>query len=492
MDIVQRVIVAILFLVVGIAQAATEQIEAKYRWSVNVSGSNAGFHVTAQLACDSYGSTHADNQNASAPTAHKTYAYTGIQAVNNETYLCLVKNQLNVDASFTVNRQWSCDNTTWNSGNNKKYYCTVPACVPPEVRKPDGSCGPPVNCQQGRILESGPFADTDGDGALPPLACIRGCYAHLTNGGGAPEMDCSIGGAGTIGVCSYVLPGDYIDQGESCSPDNSPTKTPPADRGPCPACDCMKSGGSWGQVNGVDRCMPKGTPGTLPVQTKPAPTIKEDKPKPTPENPNPDPTKTVTPSPTVTVIPNPNGGEPTVKEETTNPDGSTTTTTTGMGEYCKNNATSSTCKSTGTGNGGSGGGDFRGSCESGFLCSGDGVQCAIAKKIHQSRCDDLAELKQFNPAAEEGRRILMGEQDEDVQNWMNKEGDSKRTINLANEIKESGEYQFSAQCWSDLTVNIMGAAFTLPLSKLCSLFEMLGFALLAASYLWALRIVGIW
>lgn len=254
----------------------------------------------------------------------------------------------------------------------------------------------------------------------------------------------------------------------------------------------MQAGKSWGQINGVDACLPRGAPGTKPVQTKPAPTIKEEKPKPTPENPNPEATRTVTPAPIVTVTPNPKGGEPTVKEETTNPDGSTTTKEMGMGKYCEEKPNSQTCKSTGNGAGGTGGGGFEGSCESGFICTGDGVQCAIARKIHQDRCDDLNDLEKFEPAAEEGRRILMGEEDPEVKSWMNKEDDHKRTINLANEVKETGDYQFSAQCISDVQFSIGGHSISVPFSKLCPYFEMIGYILLAASYLYALRIVGIW
>lgn len=454
MDIVQRLILLLLLLLAPVAHADY--------WKSSYSITQ---HSSIEAACkdSSFGN-------------NSRYVYTGFQVNSSDNAL--------------RNCMFSLDGAATQSRHTVSKFPSV--CGADNPADSDGICVPkPPDCIDGRILEHGPFADSDGDGALPAVSCIRGCRALLTGGGGPPEMDCSIGGAGTIGVCTYVLPGNYMDVGEACSPDNQPTKTPPADRGPCPSCDCMKSGGSWGQFNGVDRCMPRGAAGTLPVKTTPAPTIKEEKPKPTPENPNPDPTKTVTPSPTVTVIPNPNGGEPSVKEETTNPDGSTTTTTTGMGEYCKNNATSSTCKSTGTGNGGSGGGDFRGSCESGFLCSGDGVQCAIAKKIHQNRCDDLAALKKFEPAAEEGRRILMGEEDQEVKDWINKEGDSKRTINLANEIKETGDYQFAAQCFSDVQINIGTQSITVPFSRLCSYFEMIGFILLAASYLWALRIVGI-
>ncbi|MCB5187585.1 hypothetical protein LG200_06135 [Methylobacillus caricis] len=394
-----------------------------------------------------------------------------------------------------VNQTWYCPSGSSRLTVGGVEICRFPtSCPAPQVRnQTTGACeDPPAVCQAGRILLTGPFSDTDGDGSIPSSSCISGCRATLT-GGGAPQINCSIGGAGSVGICGYVYPGNYVDTGSNCSDgETAPPKEPPANKPPCPACDCMESGGSFGQVQGVDVCLPKGTPGTLPVQTTPPPKVTETKPPATPENPDPDPVKTIEPQPTVTVIPNPGGGEPTVKEETTNPDGSTTTVTSGMGEYCKNNATGATCKSTGTGNGGSGGGDFKGSCATGFTCSGDGVNCAIARAAYQHRCDDVNELKEFEPAAEEGRRILMGEEDPEIKSWLNKEGDHKRTINLADEVKESGEYQFAAQCISDVQFSIGGHSVTVPFSKLCPYFEMIGYILLAAAYLYALRIVGIW
>lgn len=376
------------------------------------------------------------------------------------------------------------------STGNDQAVCRFPtACDPPNVRQIDGSCVAP-KCIAGRILLSGPFADTDGDGKIPGGSCISGCSTALKNGG-PPQINCSVGGAGTVGICTYVYPGDYEDTGTECQGSTAPPKDPPANSPPCPQCDCMNSGGSWGQLQGVDVCVPRGTPGSLPVQTKPPPTIKEEKPAPTPENPDPDPVETVTPSPVVTVTPSPTGGEPTVKEETTNPDGSTTTTTSTMGEYCKNNANSSTCKSTGTGNGGSGGGDFRGNCDTGFTCTGDGVQCAIARKIHEQRCEDLKGMEPFATVADAGGKVLRGETPQDVTDFLDREGDATKNINVGNLVKETGDFNFSGGCISDVSFSIGGHSISVPLSRVCPYFEMIGYFLLAAAYLAALRIVEI-
>ena len=466
MDIVQRLILALLLLVSCTAQA--EDVLMKFSYA------GVGPFESRKDVCLAY-----------VHPSWGPYTWNNGNCINN-----MHSSQFLAIGMVTQCKGSFFNNYRFDVPNNEYATCryTVP-CPDGQIRKDDGSCSvPPVVCQQGRVLLSGPFSDDDGDGRLQPLACIEGCYAHLT-GGGPPEMSCGMGES--IGVCYYVLPGDYIDQGESCSPDDKPVKDPPADRPPCPACDCMQSGGSWGQINGVDACMPRGAPGTMPVQTKPAPTIKEDKPKPTPENPDPETTRTVTPSPVVTVTPNPKGGEPTVKEETTNPDGSTTTKEMGMGKYCEEKPNSQTCKSTGSGAGGTGGGGFQGSCESGFICTGDGVQCAIAKKIHQDRCDDLKGMEPFADVAEEGRKILTGETDQAVTDFLNRDGDNNRNINVGNLVSESGDYQFGASCISDLQFSIGGHSITVPFSSVCPYFEMIGFFLLAAAYLAALRIVEV-
>lgn len=365
------------------------------------------------------------------------------------------------------------NNYRFDAPDNRYATCRYSTTCPEgQTRQPDGTCAnPPVECTPGCNGACGSYRSFRG---FRTRTCIDSCIYKL--------------GAGisvTLSTGETSVGHDVRENtGQSCEGiDDSPNLPTP-----CPECECQKQGKSWASMNGSTVCLAPGTPGSQPVTKQDPPQVKTETPAPTPENPNPEPVTTETPSPIITITPNPAGGSPDITETVTNPDGSTTSTTQSQSSYCQKNPTASVCKQADEE---AKKGSWSGSCGA-FQCEGDAVNCAIARKIHQDRCDDKNDLEKFEPAAEEGRRILMGEDDEAVQGFLNKEGDHKRTINLANEIKETGEYQFSAQCWSDLTVNIMGAAFTLPLSKLCSLFEMLGFALLAASYLWALRIVGIW
>ncbi|GAB7564727.1 hypothetical protein LG202_27670 [Methylobacillus methanolivorans] len=485
MDTVQRLILIMAWLWTGVSYAATEQVEAKYRWSVNVSGANTGFHNTAQLACDSYGSTHADKQNASAPAAHKTYAYTGIQAVNHQTYLCVVKNQLNVDASFTVNRQWSCDNTTWNSGNNEKYYCTVPACVPPAVRQPDGTCKAPPQCTPGCNGVCGTEQPLTGKGTM---ACFNGCYYGLGDAFGLVVSN----GQKTWWTDVEDNTGVPCDAPEDEQPDGAEDAPDPAETpSPCPECDCAKKGMTWGSytTNGTTTvmCLKPGTPGGKPVDIAPKPTVKTETPAPTPENPNPEPTTTVTPSPVITITPGSGAGsQPTVTETTTNPDGSTTSTSEPQEAYCQKNPNAKVCKEADKEDKK---GTWGGGCGS-WECEGDAANCAMSRKIHQDRCDDIEGMEQFADAAGRGQRILHGEEDEDVTAYLNREGDGNRTINVGSLVSDSGPYSFGASCISDVQFSIGGHSVSVPFSKICPYLEMIGYFLLAAAYLAALRIVG--
>lgn len=274
--------------------------------------------------------------------------------------------------------------------------------------------------------------------------------------------------------------------GASCEPVPD-TPEPEPEPSPCPECACAKQGKSWGTVNGVVVCHSPGTPGSQPVMKKDPPTIKTETPAPTPENPNPEPVTTETPAPIITITPNPAGGSPDITETVTNPDGSTTSTSQTQESYCQKNPTASLCKQADEE---AKKGSWSGSCGA-FQCEGDAVNCAIARKIHQDRCDDLDDMQQFENAASLGKNLLNGQHEADVADFLNGEGDSNKTINVGGLVSENGAYQFAAQCLSDIQFSIGGHAITVPISKVCPYFEMIGLFLLAAAYLAALRIVEV-
>lgn len=322
----------------------------------------------------------------------------------------------------------------------------------------------PEACEDGRELDSGFYSSANN-----PVACIQGCQA-LRVSTGAPVLNCDLSQG--IGVCNYIYPARYVDTGVECSPSSEPPKeTPKPD---CPYCRCMESGGSWGQVGGVDTCMPQGSAGSAPV-TKPAgpPTVTTTTPAPTPENPDPEPVIEVTPAPMITVTPPPSGAPagtpPTVTETTTDPEtGSTITTEKDKKSYCEENPAAQICRDDDKS-------VFTGSCEA-FRCEGDAIQCAMALKQHQTVCD----MQKGDAISDLGQQLMQGQGG--VENPLdNPEQVSLDSLDTSSFMPKGG--------LQDMSFSIVGQSFTLPLSNLNAGLQFAGYIVLAFSFIAAARIV---
>ncbi|MFL9611422.1 virulence factor TspB C-terminal domain-related protein [Methylobacillus sp. Pita2] len=367
-------------------------------------------------------------------------------------------------------------------------YCfNPPACPEGQTRQPNGSCAaPPVQCEPGCNGVCGTEQALTNRGTL---ACFNGCYYGLGDAWGIVISN----GKKTWWTDVEDNTGVPCDAPEDEQPDGAEDAPDPAETpDPCPECECAKKGMTWGSytTNGTTTvmCLKPGTPGGKPVDVAPKPTVKTETPAPTPDNPNPEPTTTVTPSPVITITPGSGAGsQPTVTETTTNPDGSTTSTSEPQESYCQKNPNAQLCKEADKENEK---GSWGGGCGS-WECDGDAANCAMARKIHQDRCDDIEGMQQFENAATQGQRLLHGESDEDVTAYLNREGDGNRTINVGSLVSDSGPYSFGASCISDVQFSIGGHSVSVPFSKICPYLEMIGYFLLAAAYLAALRIVGL-
>ena len=202
---------------------------------------------------------------------------------------------------------------------------------------------------------------------------------------------------------------------------------------------------------------------------------------------------------------NGNHCEVTEQKETKKSDGTSTTTTTthttDRGQYCAQNPKSGICRFAedktgdskgqggqgGGGGGGGGGGDgdgepseFGGACEAGFTCSGDAIQCAIAKEQHVRACR-LFDKETPESILYEENKGKEGNQTEDL------EGND--TVDLNNKIDQTDILGGGAGV-SDLTVVVAGSTVVLPFSLLNTSLGYLGQLLVAVSMLVAFRIVG--
>ena len=135
------------------------------------------------------------------------------------------------------------------------------------------------------------------------------------------------------------------------------------------------------------------------------------------------------------------------------------------------------CKGTGDGEEGS----FGGTCEAGFTCKGDVIQCAIAKEQHIRACK-LFDTKNAESQLYDKEKGKEGDQTKDLK--------GNENINMANRIDTSDAFGGGGSGVQDLNITVMGQSITLPFSKINSGLDALGRVLVAVSFLIALRIVG--
>lgn len=258
------------------------------------------------------------------------------------------------------------------------------------------------------------------------------------------------------------------DQGDPPTSDPNPEgdgRPPQADPEPIPNDEaaCVLRGQTWGYVNGVGVCVPRGTPGAKPTSSQGSSTTTEGE------------------SESTTTI-----------TTQTNADGSITVTTqtgeqvkvqTGSRDViCAQSPTLPVCSATASGSGGKGEGDesaWGGSCLAGFTCSGDAVQCAIAREQHIRNCELH---KETDESALYASALSGNDPGLDALN-----PDNRETVELGDVIDDAGF--LAASCVEDLQVSVMGSPFTVPFSVLCPYLELMGAVVVAFSMIAAARIV---
>lgn len=325
-----------------------------------------------------------------------------------------------------------------------------------------------------------------------------------------PPEGCKV--VGTVGGCgrdskgrTYCSVENGKFTGVSCTPapeeagGDQPPEAPPAT---CPVGKCP------GQVNGVDVCVP--------CHETADPPPKE-----------PDPPASSTPPASQPPAANPPGSGPgspgctgncSHTSTTTNPDGSTTTTTTNSSN--STNCTGSRCTTTTTTttttnrnpNGGITGGpttstststqdqskddyckqnpqaiackgqdsQFGGACGSGFTCTGDAIQCAMARDQMRRNCQAFEAQGTQEEGAYSAAKGKTGNQNADNPN--NASIDVS-LFNSASPLPTGGDGV------QDVSFSLMGRSVTLPFSKINSALQWIGNLILAVAWLAAYRIV---
>jgi hypothetical protein len=239
-------------------------------------------------------------------------------------------------------------------------------------------------------------------------------------------------------------------------------------------------GGAYGQVNGINTCIPYDPNKNVVESTKA--TNQTVTGTVTPSTPGgTGTTSTGTTTTTTTEGTKCDGGQCTTTQNGTkaNADGTTTTftttTTMTMSDYCKDHPTEELCKAADKGS-------FTGSCSSGFSCSGDAVQCAQARAAYDLKCtlvDGPNGSSSVEKALYEASAGATGT------------GIVTSAVALSSSsFDQSNALGVGASCALDKTITVRGTVVTLPFSQVCSSLAMMGNVLLAVGFLLAIRIVG--
>lgn len=369
-------------------------------------------------------------------------------------------------SSFGIQKSLTCPPNSSASGSQ----CT---CNEGYEEKNGNSCvlpEPPDPCEGLNEFCASQFMsetswDTSGN-SRPASVCKKPTQDVLGGSGGTvsrfPGCDRGCSVESYPGVVKYQNPfddswrtsGEGKHNGQSCNSDSEtvtpeepkPEEPKPEDEAPC------KNGEFSGYVNGVKTCVSskaKDTDGTTTKKT------------------NPDGSTTETTSKTTCS----NGScNTTITTVNKNSSGATTGTSTEEvketeGEFCQKNPASPICKSDsgngkgegkGEGEGEGEGSEFGGSCDSGFTCTGDAIQCSIAKSQHQDSC------KLFAPAP--AGSVPDGTEEGSAQDLQN----NAHVINVQTDLDYSGlGWNRSCPADEDFDIGIAGAKMTIPYSKLC-------------------------
>lgn len=384
-----------------------------------------------------------------APRPHLASMTCNAPFTNNLT-TCTTYNTSGSPSSVQMQRYPSglaCPSNSTLSGSQ----CT---CTSPYVQNAanDGCEAPPDPCNNfGQLLSSYNGSVQMVKGVTS--ACMGGCQVNFKAGYEGADLY----GAGTDGVMRGWVPVGQLQSTNTQGSCASPTEPVVA---PVPDIERPPAGTCPGEINGVTVNVPcsktesKVTKATTDNDGAGNTTNKTES------------RSTVciavgSCSTTVTTTTTVNGGTPTT---------STKTTTQRKGQFCAENPGANEC---GDGDGSA----FGGSCDVGFQCEGDAVQCALAKEVHTQHCK-LNKVTDESTlyGAEKGRD---GDQTGDLP--------GNETIPFGPSSFDDSDALGGGACLTDLTLTNQWIDATLPLSAACSALEWFRYLLLAVgSFAWML------
>lgn len=403
----------------------------------------------------------------SYPASKKWYVSAASNGLHDDSgTACRVRGEQLYNAGATRLYSWSVGNLTSTSANCYWIYqqlsnnATTPA---------NAGMGIQYTCPAGATLNGTTCTDAcispqkliNGSCQLDNCSALKGAMQEYTLAANTLDDVCMDGCtlSPDVGVCgqfSSTHQCQYVAYytGQTCS---QPNPTPVLDT---PEFNCIKQGKTYGTVNGNVVCLTAGTTGTPPVTTTSGNT-KTTSTKDAAGN------TTGTSTTTTTTTCTNNSCNTTI----TNPDGTKTENQQDKQSFCEENPNTKICQQQEESN-------FGGACGA-FQCDGDAVQCAIAKKQHQDRCDDLVE----DSTSQLGGNIIDG-----ITSTNNPLATENATeVNVATTV--NGAALLPKTGLSNVSMPLGGHTVVLPFSKLNAGLELVGKFVLAISYLISAMII---
>lgn len=357
------------------------------------------------------------------------------------------------------------------------------------------TCESPCEAKAGNsygTTNSWAMLDVDTVPSGVPTFCDGSCSVT----GGKVECE-SVSAGGTSGdrvslgsTCTVQGPFTYTGQG--CGPGGpapmlvgtDDVQKPWWDKG-LEQKDCSAQGGYWGNVNGIDSC----------VRPQPGETFDRE---------------TSTGNETSGTTETAADGTTTEKSTTTTTeckDGkcttTTTTTTTTKGadgqqigeattetkaevkpeaDFCKANPQHAQCAGTKTG------GSFSGGCTTGFACTGDAVQCAIARAAHTEACNQKA-------IADDAQGFMDGlgavePTDAKVAEALNRDGEFDFDIAEAFQDAQQNYVTFTASCLPPMGFTFKGQTYSFNTGFICEIGDFVRLMLHLIAYMTVLRVIS--
>lgn len=354
--------------------------------------------------------------------------------------------------------------------------CTRPDCA--NGRNADGTC---KACAEGYTETGGTCKKTctaaggydsnkkvivEGSGNMPSTICYGGCDYEF----GGLGLQAGARWAGEVGKsagtsCSTSTYGSNGSAATSATPANQASET---------GYNCLKNGMGTGTVNGQTVCVPATSITTKSSGTGSGSTSATDAGGNT--------TTTTNPATTTDSTTTCTGGNctTTTTTTTTNPDGSKSTTT-GIAikdqkSFCAENPNATICKS---------GSYTDGGCAAPPACDGDAVQCAQANQAWKIKCD--LETEPTDEAYTLGKSIAAGGADPKGNPF---DAANVTTVNVGDIVSTAaGQRTLTETCISSPSFTVMGGTFTFDVTKFCQFASIVGYMMVAASSIIAIRMV---